>query len=820
MPNSDVLPSVVPATIGGVVATGIIILCRTIYEKVTQLDKYNKKDLRRHKQLVSLYRRYVNETIPEEWALEGGRPTYAPNFSALAYNFSEEIETIQIPHGSISTSVETMLAIISKLMASLDKRRTGALRKGSIESLFFAELAKWLYEKLPLMDFTSKETLQKIKSVQTFCQEAQEKEVIPMENDQSRNTPKIALHRIIKELDKVVQSTEILIESMTFLDFFRKLDSSFIVLISRAVNFLYFYTQGKHQNEDRIPIDVFIDPTQTNYPKVKEIRSKKLGEWLNKTLAESLGITGGDYRNSKVPTLIDADNYLADEQDLMASERKKDIEAWGLWPVSIMGEKTPFSQLEAIREIHRSILKMYYFRDLIKDIIQVVPTLGNEWLYRDKLGHAVITVLLEETPGCTREFHQAFHQAWDSCKQLFEEIKLKGNMSQDENQYVGLSSATKSAKSFDEEYEKSKKIVESIILRLNESKAQHQKSLDARDHLVRGLVECLEYKKKTNSEAYQILKEALKKHVPQRERAYTAATAAQPSDASSAEVPERARSATINTIPAVTLSPIFGEIEKRLNLVKASRHLDCLDLSDCQLDKLSLNEMGTLFDWLQNDLPETVNKINLRNNQLQLVCREDHVSKLRDWVLRYIPSGITTLDLSGHGFEAYALDKLNELLSVFPTHITHVSLNNEEPLTLAEQRRRRHWPASYYQLMSQGQSKWIEALLHDYTKGEGTTGKWLRFLTLHWNRHHVQDVLKVLEKTDDPQAVQIALNALKRINSKNSAGSLQRRLSFIAHMNTQGPQSSAAQASVEEVTPPEDKGKEHVAMSTFSSSLV
>ncbi len=75
-----------------------------------------------------------------------------------------------------------------------------------------------------------------------------------------------------------------------------------------------------------------------------------------------------------------------------------------------------------------------------------------------------------------------------------------------------------------------------------------------------------------------------------------------------------------------------------------------------------------------------------------------------------------------------------------------------------------------------------KALLLDYTKNNS---RFFRVLTLHWNRHHIEDVANILAPSDtataDEDKVKKLLDGLNKIKLKNTAGKLGECINYIAH---------------------------------------
>lgn len=199
-----------------------------------------------------------------------------------------------------------------------------------------------------------------------------------------------------------------------------------------------------------------------------------------------------------------------------------------------------------------------------------------------------------------------------------------------------------------------------------------------------------------------------------------------------------------------------------------------LDLSRCGLNRFSELEM---FEELFEDLPDFVTSLSLRGNGFQY---SEATRKLFIEMLKLIPSQIVYLDLSAHGFEHYSAEELKALFINLPETVQLVSLADETPLSPAQHIAKRAWPESYQSFIKEGQSLLQQArfLLDDYIKG----GSWVqRFFSGHWNRHHAEEVGKVVMQIDKGliRNTDELFAELEQIPLSNEAGSLARRLSFL-----------------------------------------
>ncbi|KTD16177.1 DUF5617 domain-containing protein [Legionella jordanis] len=211
---------------------------------------------------------------------------------------------------------------------------------------------------------------------------------------------------------------------------------------------------------------------------------------------------------------------------------------------------------------------------------------------------------------------------------------------------------------------------------------------------------------------------------------------------------------------------------ERINAL--TRNETKLDLSRCGLNRL---DNFKIFRNLFKEIPISVTSLNLRGNGFHY---DERTKKLLIVALQFIPEHVVYLDLSAHGFEHYSAEELKALFINLPATVELVSLADETPLSPAQQIAKRAWPDTYQTLTMDAPSFMHRArlLLDDYTKG----GSWMqRFFSGHWNRHHAEEVGKILMQIDKGFITNAdeLFAELEQIPLSNEAGSLARRLSFL-----------------------------------------
>ena len=153
--------------------------------------------------------------------------------------------------------------------------------------------------------------------------------------------------------------------------------------------------------------------------------------------------------------------------------------------------------------------------------------------------------------------------------------------------------------------------------------------------------------------------------------------------------------------------------------------------------------------------------------------------------LYMVPKSVITIDLRGNDIEFYTHDALKAFLEHLPktVQLIHLSDPDANALSIEDHLARCQWPASYDELIKPHQHDLIKmggSLLEDYSKGDSW---FLRAVTFHWSRHHVDKVVDIVGKIKDDKFSSPAdlIKKLDSIEIKNPAGSLSRRISFFKY---------------------------------------
>ena len=510
---------------------------RYIYEKVTGLPVYTPKELANHRQLTYFYMEHVDSKIPEEWALEvrerkGKAPEYRPTHDydfkdkgrGLLINLTRlEVNTID----PIYQSASVMLSQISALFDSLSKKRLSPLRRGSVEGMFFAELAHWIIQKLPLMDLKTQRDLRKIINIRDYCLKVSANVLIPVEA--SGHNPIFLLELIIDNLNHIIEETQNLVLSNIFNARVERLNNAILRMASETFHIMYLMIQGEHDNETLLPVDLFLNEEQTYRPKIQTFKKQRLAYWLQKTLTR-LGIERADFRTNFMIDLSEIDRYLEGEcygdrhlvlpPELASNPTHK---SWGHWNFlienhwSIRGVAVPVKTSEEMtailrktREVYRNILRIYYLHEFLKNLGRVNPMYGWGWPYGDSTGHMIV----DEVLAMATEFSRGL---MESLSRLFEEDIYKHLMAKvrtssigaEEQGFIAMQAAGNLYEGVKEYFQKAQEEIKIISTQISKYETSLTKVAGNKEALLEGLIRFLEYRGRQRTPVYDALKSAL-----------------------------------------------------------------------------------------------------------------------------------------------------------------------------------------------------------------------------------------------------------------------------------------------------------------------
>lgn len=505
------------------VIAGTLFVGRYLYTILTRADKYSADDELRHQRLCRQYTALVSPVIPTQWALDDDkRPKYTFNLDYSADRFSEELDRLRgIAPASIHQSARGMLSTIIKLLDSLSKRTTGKLRKGSIEAMFFIELAAWLVEKLPLEDFKTEKTLVMLQNMKKYCENVSENVLLPEDGPRAaaRNHPIAALGEIIENLAGMIEMTKHLIQSTTFSDHAERLDNAVLNMAAQTFHIMHLLIRGEHDHEPELAVALFLDKTQTHRPKMHEYSAQRLAFWLKETL-NAIGITRNDFHNQVIPTLASATAHLRHERvadkdcslpDHLHHPKHPD---WGHWAF-LIEDKTDeevSSMLKDIRNIYRNTMKLYHLRSFLWNIRRVAPMYGEVWLYGDTTGRAMVSTLMSVAEEIIGAMNTRLSLFWEACHGVYEDKRRAGTIRKTDAGYIAMTLAMEQYRRFVTHFDNAEVGIQAIKDQCRTFKSRLEKAEESKRQLLQGLIEYLEYHKLTDDANYRVLKHALEAH--------------------------------------------------------------------------------------------------------------------------------------------------------------------------------------------------------------------------------------------------------------------------------------------------------------------
>ena len=231
------------------------------------------------------------------------------------------------------------------------------------------------------------------------------------------------------------------------------------------------------------------------------------------------------------------------------------------------------------------------------------------------------------------------------------------------------------------------------------------------------------------------------------------------------------------TRPEIVTSEVLDltirTVNKRFEVAETTQ-ATVMDLSRCGLNRIdSIDLLRRVF----KAVPEEISAVNLTGNGFS---KKKKTLALFIKGLRDIPDHISHLDLSHNGFELFNGEQLQALFVNLPATVLTITLGEGKPLSLSTHIGIHYWPGAYETLLTPSIDllQQARALLDDYTKGDS----WLwRMLYLHWARHHVEEVVRLVMRIDHGLITNAKdlLGELDLIEPVNQVGSLNRRISFL-----------------------------------------
>ena len=570
-----------------------------MYKNRQKLKRYSDYDQARHQKLCAIYiRDLATDHIPPEWVLvDGRRPPCRHNLKRAANALSSALNTVSTEHTAITQSARGMLSTIGKLFASASKRTGGKLRPGNVEGMFFAELAVWIGSTLPRLNFKEQSSLNELLKMQKYCQAILAANVLIQENngrDATRNNPASALEEVIDNLSEVIATTKELIKSATFSDHITRISNGSLGLAAQSIHVMNLLIQGEHEHESALPVGLFLSKDQTHRPKIHEFKEQRLAQWLERLLITA-GVSLSGFRNSRTPTLAEADAFLEgechDDAECLLPRHLMDAthKDWGHWPFLIENGKSKKENQEHAREmlrntrqVYRDVLKIFHINSLLANARKIAPTYGEAWLYGDRIGSAIVEALLSVSEASIEKLNTSLSTLWGDASKT-----VKGNRNKlkaDSTVSTSLAAAQEQFDAFTAYHAAATEGITGIRAVREDIDHNLREAEESKQQLLRGLVDFYRYYGLVSREEYRVLEEALA-GTPAPGRLMAGAGAAAVTAPASLPLPptdkripkssmpcyqEALRLLTIDRTEPPKLRPLIGEVSKTLKVLAPS----------------------------------------------------------------------------------------------------------------------------------------------------------------------------------------------------------------------------------------------------------
>ncbi|WP_133130122.1 hypothetical protein [Legionella yabuuchiae] len=394
-----------------------IAIGKKIYQKLTErkplsnhsTDVY-RQDLKRYNRMVQLYKEKLHKpNCPVQWELdEKNCPTWHCRLDEFITQYKTEAEALRASDFPLKFIPIKITASISRLFESLQKRsQLSSLpkykyRTDGYEAMFFSELIQWLCVDLARLDITEQNTADEVLKRIKYC-EAIESEVFVYRDDTDKANPKNKLQRTIENLKYIHKNCLKAIEAVSFNKCIESIDKDFREMIVCAFDICHLIL--KNVNQEELQVDEFLRPMEVDQ-KVKSLLGTTLGQWIKNTL-ETAGIVSNDFESNKEVSLEVIVNYLNIDFNTL------DLKKSGLLSFGKQDATKAPELLKKIANIHRAILNLCHVRASLVKSSCVSAKLGENWLYGNDEGKAVIQALLIAVNDASQNFNNEVKSFWD-----------------------------------------------------------------------------------------------------------------------------------------------------------------------------------------------------------------------------------------------------------------------------------------------------------------------------------------------------------------------------------------------------------------------
>ncbi len=499
-----------------------------------------EEDLKRYHALTNAYRK-MEIDIPKFWKLDKeNRPSFVLIYQPEIEKLYRRISKLQKNRSGLHLAQASMLALMARYLESISKRnwygdvvKGASIRPDGIEAMFMADMVIWFQDELPIL---SEENARiEFEKRISYCREISTYVSRNNDHDTSRANFKDLTLRLTEQMQNYVNFLIQRQEKARFNELINELSNDLSELAAYLFSSLYLMIRDVHQ--PFLIVEQFLKPYSSDM-KVEQVKNRKLGEWLIRTLTYA-GIRDSSYECNTVLKLQDIEHHLAGEvpEDtpcvLKGTLRHNPRAAeWGQWDFvtklsknsikKIRKNLNPFREshhdtlnyLRQIRELHRYILLFYFVRQNLVRSATVANFFGEDWIYGDPVGQAVLTELLAGVVDVVQDFHHDFETFWDN---YFEKDfkPYAREFQEDDATYPCFNYLNR----IDLEHKKNiAETINHIKLKTNAIREQAlklpsmlEKVKQAKKDLFSDLLNFLTSRKKTESPNYEIIKEALAK---------------------------------------------------------------------------------------------------------------------------------------------------------------------------------------------------------------------------------------------------------------------------------------------------------------------
>ncbi|KTC65835.1 Uncharacterised protein (plasmid) [Legionella adelaidensis] len=368
---------------------------------------------------------------PDSWGLdEKHRPIYfssSSNFAHFSVALQGEILAINIKPAPICHALRGVFNTLAKLFDSLSKRTEGSIRAGGVEEMFFTHLVTMLIQ-LSAKQFNEASTLQEIETLISYCEKVKTTILKPESSERlaRRNNPISALNEVILNLKAIKEVSQGLCQT-NFQYNLTQLDNSISHMSAQVFKIMYLMCRSESFTLE-LEVIPFIDMTQTHRPAISELRRKRLPHWLMQALIAA-GVSGNDYRSSIASlSLEQIDHFLEGECPgdlpctLPPALQDPTNQEWGYWEITLADSGEMASRLNNIRNVYRSILRVYNLHAMLSQCKTIGAAYGEHWLFMSPEGRQITETLVYVANKTFEEFTRSFDLVWTA---FYESIQAK-----------------------------------------------------------------------------------------------------------------------------------------------------------------------------------------------------------------------------------------------------------------------------------------------------------------------------------------------------------------------------------------------------------